>query len=671
MARTARILAPAAPPAALPNLLFPLPMPAPLSPASTPAEVFALLDDATAPADQAVSRLYTGWLGECRCTDPATLDAVWSAATEAQARGEHLVLLADYEWGVRLAGLPAPSGTLRLLRFARCERWTRDAVDAWLAQQDGGSAEPSPAGVFGLTADDEEADYAAAIADIHARIRAGETYQVNHTRRLRGRGIGSPLALYRRLRAAQPVPFGALIALPQDDWVLSCSPELFVRHAAGRLSTRPMKGTAPRHDDPLADQASADWLARDVKNRAENLMIVDLLRNDLGRIAAVGSVRVPALFAIEPYRTVYQMTSTVEADLPLATDLPAVLRALFPCGSITGAPKHRTMAVIGQLEAAPRGLYTGAIGWLDAPQARDRAAGRVLGDFCLSVAIRTLAVGPAEVLDGRRDGTRAVVLGVGGGIVLDSRAEDEAAECRTKVRFLTRTDPGFTLFETLRVEGRRVCRAEAHLARLLASAAALGFAGEASAVQAAIAAVLPTLPDDPAVVHRLRIDLAHDGTLRCRTGPLAPLPDGPVRLLGPLGAVPWQEAGLLGHKTSLRSAYDAAVRDAEAAGAFDRLFVDPEGALTEGGRSTLLVKLSGRWYTPPRSAGLLPGVLRAALLADPAWALTERTLWPHELAGAEALAVCNALRGVLPAVLMPTPASAPAHGLPRSQPKGC
>jgi para-aminobenzoate synthetase/4-amino-4-deoxychorismate lyase len=409
-----------------------------------------------------------------------------------------------------------------------------------------------------------------------------------------------------------------------------------------------MKGTAPRHADPVADQASAAWLARDVKNRAENLMIVDLLRNDLGRLATVGSVRVPALFAVEPYRTVFQMTSTIEADVPPHTDLPAVLRALFPCGSITGAPKHRTMSLIGQLESSPRGLYTGAIGWLAGPDTADRAAGRVMGDFCLSVAIRTLDLGAADP----RDDTRSVVLGVGGGIVLDSVAASEAAECRDKVRFLTRTDPGFTLFETLRVEGRRACRFEAHLARLLASAAALGFTASAFAVRAAVDGVLASFPADPAQVARLRVDLSHDGAVGCRSGVLTALPDGPVRLIRPAGRVPRQEAALLGHKTSLRTAYDTAVREAESQGAFDRLFVNADGALTEGGRSTLLVRLEGRWTTPPLSAGVLPGVMRSALMADPAWAVTERTLWPEDLDRAESLAVCNALRGVLPAVLV-------------------
>ncbi|MFM2347773.1 MAG: hypothetical protein RL654_2526 [Pseudomonadota bacterium] len=605
--------------------------------------VFALLDEADAPAGAPRSRLLSGWLGEWRCDDPATLEAVWAGAQAQIAAGAHALLLADYEWGVRLVGAGTPGGwseqapgALRLLMFSRLQRLDAEGVAAWLAQAEG-RAEPAPAAVLAPQPDDDDATYAAAIARIHALIRAGETYQVNHTLRLRGQALGTPLALYRRLRALQPVPFGALVALPGDRWVLSCSPELFVRHEAGRLQARPMKGTAARRpDDAQADAAAAAWLAADLKNRAENLMIVDLLRNDLGRIARTGSVKVPALFQVEPYRTVFQMTSTIEAEPAPDADLPAVLRALFPCGSITGAPKHRTMQLIESLESSPRGLYTGAIGWVEAPAP---GSDRRLGDFALSVAIRTLALGaPAE------GGLRPVTLGVGGGIVLDSVAEDEAAEWRLKSRFATRPDPGFTLFETIRVEAGQPLRLPAHLARLGASAAALGFAFDGEALRAAVLAQAQTLPGG--LVHRLRLDLARDGGWQIRHGVLALLPDGPLGLLPPGPALPADEAALLAHKTSLRATYDAAIREAETLGAFDRVFVNARGELTEGARSTLLLRLDGRWWTPPVAAGALPGVMRAALMADPAWALQERVLFPVDLERAEALALCNALRGV-------------------------
>jgi para-aminobenzoate synthetase/4-amino-4-deoxychorismate lyase len=624
---------------------------------------------------------------EHRCHDPATLDAIWAAARADLTAGLHAVLLADYEWGTALqlgrpaalAGPEAAPAALRLLMFRDCARLSAAEVTQWLQQQDDNRAEPGPAGLLPLQPEQDEADFAAAIDQIHAWIRAGDTYQINFTDRLRGQAFGAPLALYRRLRERQPVPFGALMRLPPADasvaadaaacgpaapeWVLSCSPELFVQHRAGRLLTRPMKGTTARRPDPAEDAAAAAWLAADAKNRAENLMIVDLLRNDLGRIARTGSVRVPQLFQIEPYRTVHQMTSTIEAELPPAADLPAVLRALFPCGSITGAPKLHTMALIERLERSPRGLYTGAIGWLDAPAAPAAPAepGRALGDFCLSVAIRTLTLGAPST-----QGRRAATFGVGAGIVLDSVAADEAAECRLKARFLTTLDPGFTLFETMRVEpDGRVARLDAHLARLAASAQALGFRLDAAEARAAVlaeaaqltapaasAAPIATqttaLPPRPA--WRLRLDLAFDGTLRLQHGVLAANPPEPVRLLLAEQPLPAHERALLAHKTSLRQTYDAAIRHAEAAGAFDTLFFNAQGELTEGGRSNVFVKLAGRWFTPPLSAGLLPGVMRAALLADPAWAAGERRIMRDDLALADEIVVCNALRGVLRAV---------------------
>lgn len=391
---------------------------------------FALLDDSQATADRPTSRLYRGFLREHRCDDPASLDATWAGVEADQRAGLHALLLADYEWGVRLQGAGgAASGALRVLMFERLDRLSREQVDAWLAAQPEAS---HGSRVTGLRADIDEAAFARAIDRIHEAIAAGETYQVNFSHRIEGGAEGPPLALYRRLRDRQPVPFGAFIALPEGadgadgGHVLSCSPELFLRRDGARLLARPMKGTAARGATPEADREAARALAADPKNRAENLMIVDLLRNDLGRVARTGSVRVPALFEVEAHRGVLQMTSTVEAELRPGTSVPDLLRASFPCGSITGAPKHRTMGLIESLEGSPRGLYCGAIGWVDAG-----------GDLCLSVAIRTLTLGPGH------EGRRALRLGVGAGIVKDSRAADEFEECRLKARFLTGLDgPG-------------------------------------------------------------------------------------------------------------------------------------------------------------------------------------------------------------------------------------
>ncbi len=605
--------------------------------------MFALLDDRDASAQRPSSRLYTGFVAEHRCTDPGDLDATWARVDVDIQRGLHAVLLADYEWGAALVlgGAGRPGAALRVLTFNQLERLSREQVDAWLTAQDTAQGDAAACGVMNLQPSVGRADFLAAIARIHEAIRAGETYQVNYTYRLQGQAYGSPVGLYRALRRRQPVAYGALIALPEGGCVLSCSPELFLRQDGGVLTARPMKGTAPRIREPESDSETARLLAQDTKNRAENLMIVDLLRNDLGRVARTGSVTVPALFEIEPYATLFQMTSTVQAELRPEVTWPDLLRATFPCGSITGAPKHHTMELIKALETTPRGLYCGTIGWLEASR-----AGQSIGDFCLSVAIRTLTLGQEQA------GLRPLTLGIGAGIVLDSVAEDEHDECRLKARFLTGLEPGFELFETVLYQPPLgLMLLPQHLARLQRSAAALGFAFDRDAAQQALDEACALLPSTGP--SRVRLALAHGGRLAITHAPLAALPPGGVELLLADEPLP-QYRPLAAHKTTLRQHYDAGVRAAERVGAFDSLFFDTAGRLVEGGRSSVFVQLDGRWYTPPLADGVLPGVMRAQLLADPAWAASERSLTRADLRRAQALCVCNALRGALPARLRQT-----------------
>lgn len=606
--------------------------------------ICALLDDRDATDANPTSRLYTGFVREHRNDDPAALDATWAAVEADQRAGLHALLLADYEWGARLlkAGherlAPEAQGALRVLMFERCDKLSREAATRWLDSQADGDG---PAGTMDLHASVGRDGFTEAIARIHEAIAAGETYQVNYTYRLHGRAFGSPLALYRKLRERQPVAFGAYIVLPPGGavtHVLSCSPELFVRAQQGLVTARTMKGTASRFTAPEGDSETARLLSLDIKNRAENLMIVDLLRNDLGRIAQIGSVKVPELFAIEPYATVFQMTSTVQARLRPEIGFADLLRAVFPCGSITGAPKHHTMQLIARFESTPRGLYCGAIGWLDAPREGER-----IGDFCLSVAIRTLTLG-AEV-----QGTRALTLGVGAGIVKDSVAGDEFEECRLKARFLTGLDPGFELFETM------LCTAEGalphldrHLARLACSAAVLGFACDVAAARRMLDQAAGQRTAGP---RRLRLALARDGRLTLAQAPLAPLADGEVLLRIAEERLPDAQP-LAAHKTTHRALYDAGVCAAEEAGAFDSLFFSDSGWLVEGGRSSVFVKLGGRWFTPPLADGALPGVMRSVLLDDPAFGASERRLVQADLDAAEAILVCNALRGALPARML-------------------
>jgi para-aminobenzoate synthetase/4-amino-4-deoxychorismate lyase len=612
------------------------------------ATVFALLDDASAEGHaQARSRLYGGYAGMLACQRIEDWPRLLDGVQDALARGLHAVPVLTYELGKQLAGI-APARELhaplaQVLLFERYDMLDAAEVDAWLAAR-ADEQGPGPAGIGFVRANVDEATFAHAIGRIRDYIAAGDTYQVNYTYRLRFDAFGPVCALYARLRARQPVPYGALIALPDGRAVLSLSPELFVRHDAGRLLARPMKGTAPADSDDLVNAVRAQHLAADPKNRAENLMIVDLLRNDLGRIARTGSVGVPALFEVKRYSSVLQMTSTVQAQLAPGTSLQDIFAALYPCGSITGAPKRRTMEIIRELEPAARGIYTGAIGWIDPPPPGagfGKHHDARFGDFCLSVPIRTLTLQPEQ------NGVRHGELGVGAGIVYDSDAGAEYAECRLKASFLTGLTNDFDIFESIYATRADGCRhLERHLARLQASAAYFGHPFNPELARAAALEACAALPDG---AHRVRLALRPDGEIVVQTGALAPLSE-PVTVL--LSDAPTRAHDVfLRHKTSVRSRYDAAWRAAESVGAFDTLFFNERGELTEGGRSNVFVKIAGRWYTPPLSSGVLPGVMRGVLLDDPAWDAIECPLTRESLAHAQEIVVCNALRGALRAVV--------------------
>jgi para-aminobenzoate synthetase/4-amino-4-deoxychorismate lyase len=598
------------------------------------AACFALLDDCNADERHPRSRLYTDLARNLSCDDATSLTDVLAQMESALEQGLHAVGVFSYELGASLQGIDArmdaglPS---HILLFRQCTLLSSTGVSQWLEQHDDNAV---PAGIAGLHASVQEHRFAKDIAAIHAYIEAGDTYQINYTYRLRFDAFGAPLSLYRRLRERQPVPYGALIAMPDGKTILSLSPELFVRHDKGVLTARPMKGTAAASGDDAIDGERSAALAKDPKNRAENLMIVDLLRNDLGRIAEFGSVHVPKLFSVDRYSSVLQMTSTVQANLRDDVKLAEIFKALYPCGSITGAPKRRTMQIIRELEDDARGYYTGAIGWFDAPAEDQR-----VGDFCLSVPIRTLVLGP-ETATGVRNGE----MGVGAGIVHDSRAEEEFAECRLKAGFLTGLGNEFEVFETMRATHADGCRHLAlHLQRLRKSADYFDFPFDEDAIRSALLQACSTLA--PTAVYRMRLALSRNGRCSLQSAVLASLPSRVSVLLSPEPTC--SQDLFLRHKTTVRERYDAAWRHAETKGAFDMLFFNEKGELTEGGRSNVFVRLDGRWATPPLQCGLLPGVMRSVLLSDATWNVTERIITIDQLHAAEEIVVCNALRGVL------------------------
>lgn len=485
-----------------------------------------------------------------------------------------------------------------------------------------------------------------AVGRVHEALRSGDSYQANLTTRAT-MPVADARALYRAVSASQPTAYGALL----DDGeirLVSVSPELFLRVDPGPsglgVTTRPMKGTAPRGADVGADDRAAAWLRADPKSRAENVMITDLLRNDLGRVARSGGVRVPALFEVERFRSVLQLTSTVEADLAPDVGLADLLRATFPCGSITGAPKRRTMELLRDLEDAPRGAYTGAIGY--ALPAGDGCDGTGLGSAVFSVAIRTVTV---------QDGVGT--LGVGGGIVIDSDPEAEHREVHAKAGFLSDPAPPLFLIETMRAEGRTVLRWERHLARATRSAAYHQVPLDPDRLAREVADALAATPgaSTPGAVHRVRLTIDEAGDPTVTVAPHRdpdPDADPDAAVARVAWAVPRVSAGLARqrHKTSDRELYDRATAWARATGTDEVLFRERSGRIAEGAISTVFVRRpgEGRLLTPPVADGALPGVLRAELLER--GQATERSLTPSDLDGAE-LWIGNALRGMRRAVL--------------------
>lgn len=588
---------------------------------------FALLDDAV----RDCATLYDDYV-ESRFLQADTLHGLDGLLQQGWQRGLHVVLWADYAFGHPLQHLsPQPDACLALHWFRKCE--TVAEPEKWLQSR---YPDHAPAGISTPTSHTGKADYLHAVGEIQAAIARGDTYQINYTTRLQLQSYGHPAQLYRRLR--QPVPYAALAHLPdhkqQPGWTLSFSPELFVNIASdGLITTEPMKGTAPVLGDG-GDEARAQALQADPKNRAENIMIVDLLRNDLGKIATTGGVRVPAPFQVRRFGSVWQMTTAIEAQAKPHTSAADIFRAAFPCGSITGAPKRMSMQIIDALETSPRGLYTGSIGYL-------KPCPSGLGfEGALNVVIRTLQLKPLS--DGLYQGT----YGVGSGIVADSEAEAEYIECQWKAHFLNALAPEFGVFETLRAEGGQCALLSLHLERLQEAAAALNLRLPPDAAQQ-IGRYLQALPD--AAPYRVKVLLDSDG-LRLSHAACAPLHGAQYALIAPQ-ALPLHDY-LRRFKTTRRAAYDAGWQQAEQQGAFDSLFFNTEGCLLEGGRSNVFVRFGSEWHTPPLSLDILNGVMRRAVLADSQHYLNtahifERRITQAQLRQADEIVLCNALRGLI------------------------
>ena len=547
---------------------------------------FVLLDDAR--AGGAAARLYVDPVRIVTALTVAEVRPALDTIRAAQRGGLHAAGFLSYEAGAAFeATLAAPvQAGMPLLWFGLFERYTEIAPDHVAALL------PDPAGAWSGTPEPaiDRATYRAQFDAVQAKIAAGDLYQANLTYRARLAVRGDPLSLYARLRSTARAGFGALIDTgpgPDEATILSLSPELFFARDGTTLMCRPMKGTARRSADSQEDAAIAATLARDPKQRAENLMIVDLMRNDLSRVARAGTVAVPRLFEVETYPTLHQLVSTVTAEIAPATDAVDVLATLFPCGSITGAPKIAAMQAISGIERGARGAYTGAIGRFDAN-----------GDAMFNVAIRTLTL---------PHGAAYATLGAGGGIVADSIAGEEWDEARAKTDFLTRDVRPFDLIETMAFDPEHgIALLDRHLQRLSASARAFGFAFDRHAARNDLQAATFRLRDR----RKVRLVLAPGGAIAVEVA-LAPLSHRGAMSVA-IVALPVAPADIrLRHKTSDRAFYDRARAQS---GADEVVFERPDGHLTEGSFTSLFVPRGAVLVTPPLAAGLLPGVLRAELL---------------------------------------------------------
>lgn len=589
---------------------------------------FALFDDAVSGR----AKRYQNHV-ESRFFRPEELDALDGALQSGWQKGLHAVLFADYGFGLPLTGVESErGGNLALHWFADCA--DTDAA-SWLARH----SDSLPAGISTPQSSVSEADYLDHIRQIHEAIRRGDTYQINYTTRLHLQAYGNPVKLYQRLR--QPVPYAVLSHLPdaqgQSAWTLCFSPELFLKIGSdGTISTEPMKGTAPILGDGQDERRAAE-LQADPKNRAENVMIVDLLRNDLGKIAQTGTVCVPEPFKVSRFGSVWQMTSTIQAQALPHTSFADILRAAFPCGSITGAPKKMSMQIIESLEAEARGLYTGSIGYLNP------CSGGLGFEGTFNVVIRTLSLTPLS------DGIYQGVYGVGSGIVIDSDPAAEYRECGWKARFLNELRPDFGIFETLRVENGRCALLDRHLCRLKTSAQALNLPLP-DGCENQIKQYIARLPDG---AFRIKALLASDGISLSRAV-LNHLADKQRVIISPT-ILPVQNY-LRRFKTTHRTLFDQAWQTAETQGAFDSLFFNSDGILLEGGRSNVFVKYQGQWLTPSLDLDILNGIMRQAVLDEPQKYLhTNQVIETHitqkTLQEAEEIRLSNALRGVFAAAL--------------------
>ncbi|HUU49505.1 MAG TPA: aminodeoxychorismate synthase component I [Nitrospinota bacterium] len=474
--------------------------------------------------------------------------------------------------------------------------------------------------ISGFDLNISEDEYKSKIEQIKNYISSGDTYQINFTWNIHFSFQGSPLALYDDLRKKQRVSYAAYIR-SGNTHTISYSPELFFRRSGNKIITRPMKGTMKRGRTLSEDRKNMNLLHNCEKNRAENLMIVDLLRNDLGKISEIGTVKVNKLFEVERYETLFQMTSTVEGELKPKTTYLEIFKSLFPSGSVTGAPKIRSMEIINELEKDHRGIYTGAIGYISPYE-----------EAVFNIAIRTPVIKENKG-----------VMGIGSGIVWDSKAEDEYRECSLKMRFLTEVVQEFKLLETILYYKGKYWLLKPHIQRLKQSAEYFGFSFDSEEFFVSLKQNAEQLDNEERYKVRVLVDKSGKFSIENVKLGISKKDDGFIALSNKKMD---SKNIFLFHKTTNRDIYDKLYLKAQRMGLTDLIFTNERGEITEGCISNIFIRRNGKFITPPVDCGLLNGVMRQYILRKRK-NVKEDIITLNDLRTSEKIYLCNSVRGII------------------------
>jgi len=597
-----------------------------LSELLTSNSTYALLDDSKSSEDLSRNLLFSNPQHEIIARKEHEIEPALEKIEQYKKEGLYICGYLAYEAGYHFIDKEIERSTaniqqplLYFIAFKDVQHPTRNEVEACLNR-----AELYPEVdlcLYDLQPNLSKPAYLQAINKIKSYISAGDTYQINYTLKYKFKLQGTAPTLYKALRKNQPVEFGALLNFPESK-IVSLSPELFIKKGGDILTSKPMKGTAKRGKTKQEDEEIVAFLKQDSKTLSENVMIVDLIRNDFGRVCKTGTVHVNDLFQVQTFKTLHQMISTIKGTLKKNLSFSNLLHALFPCGSITGAPKIRTMEIINELESEPRGIYTGAIGYLKPD-----------GDFYFNVPIRTIAI----------DDNNQCEMGIGSGIIYESDAQAEYEECLLKSEFLTNLNKDFYLIEAFRLDANKgtFINIDDHLKRLSQSAHLFGFKLEIEHIKSELKKTKASLNSG---LHKIRLAAYQNGDIHISHSPVIKVVDTVKNITISEDKINSQSI-FQHHKTSRREHYDHAYNKAEKNGFYDVLFFNENNHLVEASRHNIFIQKNGKYYTPPLKSGALNGIERQKFIQQNE--VFETSLTKKDLLDADEVLLTNSIRGVV------------------------